>query len=59
MASKLKLCLSAIEGTMLVGLAEGMALGNKAGFSSELLMEILGKTQISCPLFLEKSKGMI
>lgn len=58
-AIKMKMSLSIIEGIIMAGLSEGMAISHKAKISHKLLLDILGTTAFSCPLLLQKGKGII
>lgn len=56
-ATKMNLILHSIKAVSLAGLAEGMALADRAGLSQKDLIEILGMTSLHCPLLAEKGKG--
>lgn len=54
----MNLILHSIKAVSLAGLAEGMALADRAGLSQKDLIEILGMTSLHCPLLAEKGKGI-
>lgn len=56
-ASKMNLVLQLINGIVLAGLAEGMALADRAGLNQKDLLEVLELTSLSCPTLIEKGKG--
>lgn len=58
-ATKMNLILHSIKAISLAGLAEGMALADRAGLSQKDLIEILGMTSLHCPLLEEKGKAMM
>ena len=53
-ASKMNLVLQLMQGITLAGLAEGMALADRAGLQQKDVLEILGLTSLSCPALLDK-----
>lgn len=53
-ASKMNLVLQLMQGITLAGLAEGMALADRAGLRQKDLLEILTLTSLSCPFILDK-----
>lgn len=57
-ASKMNLVLQVMAGVTLAGLAEGMALADRAGLQQKDVMEIMELTSLACPLMVEKGKGM-
>lgn len=57
-ASKMNLIMNLILGTTMAGLAEGMALADRAGLLQKDLLEILQQSSLSCPIFMEKGKGL-
>lgn len=56
-ASKMNLVLQVMAGVTLAGLAEGMALADRAGLQQKDVMEIMELTSLACPLMIEKGKG--
>lgn len=58
-ATKMNLIINTIKAVSLAGLAEGMALANRAGISQKDLLDILGMTSLKCPLINDKGKGML
>lgn len=56
-ASKMNLVLQLMTGVCLAGLAEGMALADRAGLQQKDVMEILTLTNLNCPLIYEKGNG--
>lgn len=58
-ATKMNLILNTIKAVSLAGLAEGMALADRAGISQKDLVNVLGLTSLQCPLLIEKGKGII
>jgi 3-hydroxyisobutyrate dehydrogenase len=59
MASKMNLVMQVINGTVVAGLAEGLALADRAGLQQKDLLEILELTTLSCPAILDKAKCII
>lgn len=57
-ASKMNLILHSIKAVSIAGLAEGMALAERAGISQIDMLDILGLTSLKCPMLLEKGRGM-
>jgi len=53
----MNLILHSIKAVALAGLAEGMALADRAGISQKDMLEILGMTSLRCPMMLEKGQG--
>lgn len=53
-ASKMNLVLQLMQGITLAGLAEGMALADRAGLQQKDVLEILGLTSLACPALLDK-----
>lgn len=53
----MNLILHSIKAVSLAGLAEGMALADRAGLSQKDLIDILGMTSLQCPMLIEKGKG--
>ncbi len=58
-ASKMNLVLELMAGVALAGLAEGMALADRAGLQQKDILEVLSLTGLNCPLLTEKSKVII
>lgn len=53
----MNLVLQLIHGVVLAGLAEGMALADRAGLNQRDLLEVLELTNLSCPELILKGKG--
>ncbi len=58
-ASKMNLVLQLMGGVALAGLAEGMALADRAGLQQKDVLEILELTSLNCPLMVRKGKSII
>ncbi|KAG8231327.1 hypothetical protein J437_LFUL011720 [Ladona fulva] len=58
-ASKMNLVLQLMAGVTLAGLAEGMALADRAGLQQKDVLEVLELTSLSCPTIIEKGKCII
>jgi len=58
-ASKMNLVLQLMSGVALAGLAEGMALADRAGLQQKDILEVLGLTGLACPTMIEKGKAII
>ena len=58
-ASKMNLVLQTMVGVTLAGLAEGMALADRAGLQQKDVMEVLELTGLACPTILGKGKAII
>jgi len=58
-ASKMNLVLQTMVGVTLAGLAEGMALADRAGLQQKDVMEVLELTGLACPTLLGKGKAII
>merc|ERR1711936_162804 len=58
-ASKMNLVLQLMSGVALAGLAEGMALADRAGLQQKDILEVLGLTGLACPTILGKGKAII
>jgi len=58
-SSKMNLVLQTIMGVTLAGLAEGMALADRAGLQQKDVMEVLELTGLACPTILGKGKAII
>jgi len=57
-ATSMKLVVNMLFGTMLAGLAETLALGEKVGLQQEQILEILSLLPISSKLNLAKGDGL-
>ena len=55
-ASKMYLVLQVMAGITMAGLAEGMALADRAGLQQADVLEIMELTSLASPLLIEKSK---
>jgi len=58
-SSKMNLVLQTIMGVTLAGLAEGMALADRAGLQQKDVLEVLELTGLACPTILGKGKAII
>lgn len=58
-ASKMNLVLQTMVGVTLAGLAEGMALADRAGLQQKDVLEVLELTGLNCPTILQKGKAII
>lgn len=58
-ASQMNLVLQLMHGIIIAGIAEGMALADRAGLQIKDVIEVLKLTQLSCPTVLEKSEAII
>ncbi|XP_003426984.1 putative oxidoreductase GLYR1 homolog isoform X2 [Nasonia vitripennis] len=58
-ASKMNLVLQLMAGVTLAGLAESMALADRAGLQQKDVLEILELTSLACPAILDKGKAII
>jgi len=58
-ASKMNLVLQLMSGVALAGLAEGMALADRAGLQQKDILEVLELTGLACPTMVEKGKAII
>jgi 3-hydroxyisobutyrate dehydrogenase len=58
-ASKMNLVLQTMIGVTLAGLAEGMALADRAGLQQKDVLEVLELTGLNCPAILQKGKAII
>ncbi|XP_066592547.1 cytokine-like nuclear factor N-PAC [Prorops nasuta] len=58
-ASKMNLVLQLMAGVTLAGLAESMALADRAGLQQKDVLEVLELTSLACPAILEKGKAII
>jgi len=57
-ASKMNLILHSVKAVTVAGLAEGMALADRASIPQQSLLDILALTSLRCPLLAEKGRGM-
>lgn len=53
----MNLVVQVMAGITLAGLAEGMALADRAGLQQKDVLEIMELTSLACPLIIEKTKG--
>lgn len=58
-ATKMNLVLQMISGVMLAGLAEGMALADRAGLQQKDVLEVLELTSMSSEMVMQKGNAMI
>ena len=58
-ASKMNLVVQLMAGVTLAGLAEGMALADRAGLQQKDVLEIMELTSLACPLIIDKTKGTL
>ncbi|KAI0210115.1 hypothetical protein LSAT2_005119 [Lamellibrachia satsuma] len=58
-ATKMKLVISMLMGTVLAGLAESMALAEHIGLDQEEVLKILTLSPVSCPLIRTKGNAMM
>ena len=58
-ASKMNLVLQLMMGVAVAGIAEGMALADRAGLQQRDVLEIFELTTLSSPLLLEKGKAIL
>ncbi|XP_046394181.1 putative oxidoreductase GLYR1 homolog [Ischnura elegans] len=58
-ATKMNLVLQLMSGVTLAGLAEGMALADRAGLQQKDILEVLELTSLACPFIHEKGKCII
>ncbi|XP_076282838.1 nucleosome-destabilizing factor isoform X2 [Lasioglossum baleicum] len=58
-ASKMNLVLQLMAGVTLAGLAESMALADRAGLQQKDVLEVLELTSLACPAILDKGKVII
>ncbi len=56
-ATSMKLITNMLLGTMMAGIAETLALGEKVGLKQEQILEILGLLSADCPLYRQKGNG--
>merc|ERR1712062_443772 len=57
--TKMNLVLQTMMGVTLAGLAEGMALADRAGLQQKDVLEVLELTGLACPTILGKGKAII
>ena len=55
----MNLVINLMSGVALAGLAEGMALADRAGLQQKDVLEILELTALNCPLMVKKGKSII
>ena len=53
----MNLVLQMMNGVALAGLAEGLALADRAGLQQKDVMEVLELTHLACPMLVDKGKG--
>ncbi|XP_012273694.1 putative oxidoreductase GLYR1 homolog [Orussus abietinus] len=58
-ASKMNLVLQLMAGVTLAGLAESMALADRAGLQQKDVLEVLELTSLACPAILDKGRAII
>ncbi|KAL1110438.1 hypothetical protein AAG570_007969 [Ranatra chinensis] len=58
-ATKMNLVIQLMTGITLAGLAEGMALADRAGLQQADVLEVISLTALNCPIILEKGKSII
>ncbi|EAT35237.1 AAEL012580-PA, partial [Aedes aegypti] len=58
-ATKMNLVLQMISGVMLAGIAEGLALANRAGLQQKDVLEVLELTSMSSELVMQKGNAII
>lgn len=58
-ATKMNLVLQTMMGVTLAGLAEGMALADRAGLQQKDVLEVLELTGLACPVLLNKGRSII
>lgn len=56
-ATKIKLALSLLSGTIMAGLAESLALTEKVGLSGQDFTRIIQMSNMNCPLILSIAEG--
>lgn len=56
-ASKMNLVLQLMAGVTLAGLAESMALADRAGLQQKDVLEVLELTSLACPAIVDKGRG--
>ena len=55
----MNLVINLMSGVALAGLAEGMALADRAGLQQKDILEVLGLTGLACPMMVEKGKAIL
>ena len=55
----MSLILKLMSGVALAGMAEGMALADRAGLQQKDILEVLQLTGLACPMLIEKGKAII
>ena len=55
----MNLVLQLMSGVALAGLAEGMALADRAGLQQKDILEVLQLTGLACPMMIEKGKAIL
>ena len=58
-ATSMKLVLNTLYGSMLAGLAETLALGEKVGLQQQQILDILALLPIASPLIASKGEGNV
>lgn len=58
-ASKMNLVLQLMNGVIIAGIAEGMALADRAGLQVKDVVEVLKLTSLNCPTVMEKSEAIV
>ena len=58
-ASRMNLVLQLMSGVALAGLAEGMALADRAGLQQKDILEVLQLTGLACPMMVNKGKAIL
>jgi len=58
-ASRMNLVLQLMSGVALAGLAEGMALADRAGLQQKDILEVLQLTGLACPMMVDKGKAIL
>ncbi|XP_026689060.1 putative oxidoreductase GLYR1 homolog, partial [Diaphorina citri] len=58
-ASKMNLVMQLMNGIILAGLTEGMALADRAGLKQKDLLEIISLTSLNCPMILNKGQAIL
>ena len=56
-ATKMNLVLQLMAGVTLAGLAESMALADRAGLQQKDVLEVLELTSLACPAIIDKGRG--
>lgn len=58
-ASRMNLVLQLMSGVALAGMAEGMALADRAGLQQKDILEVLALTGLACPMMVEKGRAIL